>query len=491
MGVIKRQGIKNTVVGYVGILIGFVNLILIQPHFLTKEELGLTRVLYSFSLLVAMFVPLGINNATLRYFPMFRDDKKGHHGFFAFMNLFPFVGFLLAAAGLWFFQDFILDQYRRESPLFITFFRYVFPLVFVSAFINTLTVYCNAHLKSTVPSFLNDIGVRLMTIAVVSVYYLKWITLDQFVAAFVLLYVVQLLLLVLFIFSFDKPSFRIDWPVFREKRFMELIRYGMLLWFAGIASLGLKYFDSVMIGKYMPLAFVGIYTIAAFIPTVIEAPLVAFEKIASPKISYAWSLDDKKQIESIYHQSSLYLFLAGGWLFLLINANVDALYTFLPEGYSDGKWVVFIISLGTLFNMATGLNAPILFNSDKYRYGAFFLIVLAVLVLVLQMTFIPRFGLSGAAWATALASITYNILLMISVWRFFGLQPFDRRNLKVLVIFSLTYLLTFILPDVGNAYLSILIRSVILTLVYAAGVKAWKVVPELEAELMSKFRKAS
>ena len=71
MGVIKRQGIKNTIATYIGFVIGFVNLIVIQPHLLTKEELGLTRILYSFSLLIAMFVPLGIGNATTRFFPMF------------------------------------------------------------------------------------------------------------------------------------------------------------------------------------------------------------------------------------------------------------------------------------------------------------------------------------------------------------------------------------------------------------------------------------
>jgi hypothetical protein len=59
MGVIKRQGIKNTIATYIGFVIGFVNLIIIQPNFLSKEELGLTRVLYSFALLVAMFVPMG------------------------------------------------------------------------------------------------------------------------------------------------------------------------------------------------------------------------------------------------------------------------------------------------------------------------------------------------------------------------------------------------------------------------------------------------
>ena len=488
MGVIKRQGIKNTISGYLGILIGFVNLIIIQPHFLTKEELGLTRILFSFSLLVAMFVPLGIGNATLRFFPLFRDEKKGHHGFFTFMNLFPLFGFLLSMLAVWLLKDFIFNQYRKESPLFLDYFNYIFPLIFFNAFINTLTVYCNANLKSTIPSYLNDLGVRLMTIAVVSAYFIKWLSLNQFIFAFVMIYAIQFVFLIGYIFYFDKPSLRIDWPVFKEKQVVHLVRYGLLLWFAGIASLGLKYFDSVMIGRYMPLAALGIYTIAAFIPTVIEAPLVAFEKIASAKISYAWSVNDRTQINAIYHQSSLYLFLLGSWLFLMINSNVDALYSFLPSGYEAGKWVVLIISIGTLFNMATGLNAPILFNSERYRYGAFFLIALAILVLLLQLWLIPLFGLEGAATATAFASIAYNSMLMFTVWKLFGLQPFDRQNLKVLFLLLVTYGLTFLIPATPFAILTIAINSTIISIVFALGIHYLKIIPELEEELLEKTK---
>jgi O-antigen/teichoic acid export membrane protein len=235
----------------------------------------------------------------------------------------------------------------------------------------------------------------------------------------------------------------------------------------------------------MPLAFLGIYTIAAFIPTVIEAPLVAFEKIASAKIAYAWSVDDRKQINEIYHQSSLYLFLLGAWLFLMINGNTNALYTFLPTGYDEGKWVVLIISVGTLFNMATGLNAPILFNSERYRYGAFFLIALAIIVLALQMWLIPLYGLEGAAMATAAASIAYNTMLLITVWRLFGLQPFDARNLKVLAVFVFTYTCSFQLPHIANPYLSIACNSLLLSVVYAAGIHWLKIVPELEQQVFN------
>ncbi|MBL7925081.1 MAG: oligosaccharide flippase family protein, partial [Bacteroidia bacterium] len=243
MGVIKRQGIKNTIATYIGFAIGFVNLIVIQPNFLSKEELGLTRVLYSVALLIAMFVPLGIGNATTRFFPLFKNTDKRHHGYLGFMLLFPLLGFLLAAAGLLLFRNLIMSRYAAESPLFNEFFYYVFPLTFFVSFISVLSIYCSSNYKSTIPTYLNDIVVRLLTIVVVSGYYLKWLNLDQFIAAFTGIYALQLIGLLLYIFYFDRPGFKIDWPFFRAQKFMVLIRYGLLLWFASVASIGLKYFD--------------------------------------------------------------------------------------------------------------------------------------------------------------------------------------------------------------------------------------------------------
>lgn len=487
MGVIRRQGIKNTITGYIGILIGFVNLVVVQPHFLTKEELGLTRILYSFALLVAMFVPLGIGNATLKYFPLFKDSEKKHHGYFGFMNLFPIIGFILSALTIYLLKDLILNSYRKESPLLLEFFNYVFPLIFFNSFISVLSVYCNANYKSTIPSFINDVGVRLMTIAVVSIYFLRWINLDQFIFSFVMIYGVQLLLLFVYIFSFERPGFKIDWESFRQKRMFDLIRYGLLLWFASVASIGLKYFDSIMIGKYISLSAVGIYTVAAFIPTVIEAPLNALDRIASAKISFAWTSGDKSQIDEIYHKSSLYMFLLGGFLFLLINLNIHTLLTFLPDGFQQGEFVVLIISIGTLFNMATGLNSPILLNSDKYRYGAFYLITLAILLILLQRIFIPHYGIIGAAIATTCASVIYNTMLFITVYSFFKLQPFNKKNLQVLAIIIVIFFSIYFIPHLSNRIFDMAIRIGATSIAYITFVYVLKIVPEFH-KILSKFR---
>jgi O-antigen/teichoic acid export membrane protein len=282
-----------------------------------------------------------------------------------------------------------------------------------------------------------------------------------------------------YIFYFDRPGFKVDWAYFRSKQVGHLVRYGLLLWFAGVASIGLKYFDAIMIGQYMPLAFVGIYTVAAFIPTIIEAPLNAFDRIASSKIAFAWQEGNMEEIRSIYQKSSLYMFLFGGLLFLNVNLNIDDLLGFLPKGYQDGASVVLILSMGSLFNMATGLNAAVLFTSEKYRYGAWFLIALAIVVVVLQALLIPLWGMNGAAMATCLASFFYNGLLFWFVRKHFGLQPFGRENtlllLLILVLFSIGYLI----PSSGNPLVNILLKGTFVSGLYLGWVYRQNLAPEV------------
>ncbi|MFZ7145970.1 MAG: lipopolysaccharide biosynthesis protein, partial [Bacteroidota bacterium] len=356
-------------------------------------------------------------------------------------------------------------------------------LIFFNAFIAIVSVYCNANYKSTIPSFLNDIGVRVAMIVIVGIYFLRIITLDQFMAAYIGIFGLQLILLLVYIFYFDKPSFKIDWPSFREKKMFELIRYGLLLWFASVASIGIKNLDVIILPKYLSLDMVGIYAIAAFIPTVIEAPINALDRIAAPKISFAWNANDKSQIQEIYHKSSLYLFLFGGFLLINILTNIHTVLEFLPQGFQKGEPVVVIFSIGALINMATGINGSILNTSAKFRYGAFYLILLAVLLVGFQFVFIPVFGIIGAALATTSAQVIYNVLVFITIYKFFGLQPFNRQNLQVLFIVGFTCLLAYILPHFSNRYLDIGVRTAIVSSVYFGSVYFMKVVPEFHKHL--------
>ncbi|MBL0095664.1 MAG: polysaccharide biosynthesis C-terminal domain-containing protein [Bacteroidetes bacterium] len=136
------------------------------------------------------------------------------------------------------------------------------------------------------------------------------------------------------------------------------------------------------------------------------------------------------------------------------------------------------MSTGSLFNMATGLNAAILFTSDKYQYGAVFLIVLAVFVLGLQVLLIPIYGMIGAALATVLASFFYNGLLFWFVKKHFNLQPFEKENTLLLLLIIFLFAIGWFLPSTGNPLLNIAYKGTLVSGIYIAVVYFKNLAPE-------------
>lgn len=480
MGIIQKQGIQNTIISYIGILVGFVNLIVIQPFFLSPEEIGLTRILFSFSSLIAVFLPLGIGNIIFRYFPKFRNEEKGHHGFLGFVLLFPVAGLLIVTALLYLLKGFFISQYIEQSRLFTEYYDYVLPFSFVLGLINILTIYSSSLFKTTFPALLNDVLVRILTIAVISAYFLRWINIDLFIMFFVFVYVIQLGILIIYIISIDKPSLKIDIKLIKELNVGEMLQYCFLLAFASIAGLGLRYLDAIMIGKYMALSYVGIYTIASFIPAVMEAPLNSLDKIAYSKIANALVHNNKKEIEDIYFKSSKYLLLIGGLLFLGLNINIHSLLSFLPEDYHQGGMVVLIISVGTLINLASGTNNSLIYSSEHYKFGAFLLIFLVGVAFINNIILIPLYGIEGAAIATAISTFLNSLLRFIFIWKIFKLQPYDFKTLKLIVLIIFCFTVNYFIGKFENVLLDIFFRSLILTAIYTGGIYLLKIAPEFE-----------
>jgi len=490
LGIVQRQGIINSIITYTGILIGFISLLIIQPLFLTTEEIGLTRVLFSFSALVATFMPFGMNSITLKYFPYFRNRDKGHYGFFGLMLILPIAGFACFSTVLWLLKGFIISQYSEQSALFTEYFYYIFPLTFFLSLISVLNAYSYSLFKTSFPGLLNDVIVRILSIGLFTLYFIKVIDRDQFIMLFTSIYGLQFITLIVYIFIIDNPSFKIDHAFLTEQQPRQMIKFGLLLSFAALSSLGLKYLDVVMLGKYVPLSLVGIYAICSFIPTVIEAPLSALEKIGLAKISEAWSKNNMEDIRSIYFKSSKYLFLAGGLFFLLINLNIDALFQIIAKKeFAVGKYVVLIISTGTLINMATGINDSIIFTSEKYIYGTYLLITLFFIAIVNNLIFIPRFGINGAAFATALSAVVFNMLKFLFIWKNFHLQPFNRQTILIAVVIVVTYLLASQVPAFSLPVWSIIIKSLVITIIYIALVMGLRILPNYQQFIQDFFKR--
>lgn len=492
MGVIKRQGIKNTIITYTGILIGAINIIFIQPKLLTPEELGLTRLLYDFAYLIGLAVPLGLPNIIVKFFPFFKDKDNKHNGFAGFVLLVFFIGFIISAICLLIFKPGITGYYQEKAKLFVDYFIFIIPFTFIVSSITITTAYCQALFKSTIPSFLNDICLRLGTIVITIMYFNKWISLDSYVYFFIGLYAIELLIIIGYIFLVDRISFIPNKEILKSYPVKKMMRFGLLLCLASFASIALRKIDALFLGT-TSLGLVAVYTTAVFIASFIEVPLGALERISHTKIADNFAKNNFNEIEKIYKDSVKYLLIIGGLLFIGINACTKYVYQIgqLPDTYMQCLDVVYIVSIGALINISTGINSAIMFYSKYYVLGTVLLVITLIITVILNLILIPVYGIYGAAIASASGSLIYNFVKFMFIYNKFKFQPYTSNSLIIFGIIVICSVLTYVLPEFSSkAFVNLLIKGSVLTLIYTGAIYQFKLAPEIFDMIKSKIKKA-
>lgn len=492
MGVIKRQGIKNTIITYIGIIIGAVNIIFIQPKLLTPEELGLTRLLYDFAYMIGLAVPLGLPNIIVKFFPFFKDKENRHHGFAGFILFVFFIGFIVSAGILLAFKPNITAHYQEKAKLFVDYFSFIIPFTLIVSAITVTTAYCQALFKSTIPSFLNDICLRLGTIVITILYFNKLITLDYYVYCFIGLYLIELLIIIGYILLVDKISLKPKRKAFETHSIKNILRFGLLLCFASFASIALRKVDALFLGT-TSLALVAVYTTAVFIASFIEVPLGALERISHTKIADNFAKENYLEIEKIYADSVKYLLLIGGLLFLGINACTKYVYQIgqLSDLYLQCMDVVYIVSIGAFINISTGINSAIMFYSKYYVLGTILLVGTLIITIILNLWLIPKCGIYGAAIASAAGSFIFNFVKFIFIYIKFKFQPYNKNSLMILLLVVVCTCLVYLIPDITSiALVNLFVKGSLVTLLYVGIIYQLKLAPELFVMLKEKLIKS-
>ncbi|MEJ2593578.1 MAG: oligosaccharide flippase family protein [bacterium] len=467
MGLIGKQSIAGTIYSYIGVILGFVITAILYTRALTTEQVGLFRVIVSYATLFAMFGSLGFNAVTIKLFTHFRNPEKGHHGFLSLSLLVSLAGFLLSAAIYIALKTFILERGVEKSALFDQYFYYVVPLIFFTLFFNTFDTYYRVLYNAVKGIMVKEVAQRLAILIVILAYFYDFITFHETV----LLYLIALIFPSVWLFGslarhkqlFIRPDWKFITPDLRREMF-NVGFFGILASFSGVLVLNI---DILMINHLAGLSAAGIYTVTFYFGTLILIPLRTMGKISAVVIADAWKANDLETIASIYRKSSLSLSLIGFLLFIGIWGNIDNVFQMISEAYLPGKWVILFIGLANLTDVALGINPHIIVNSKHYRFLSYSLIFFAACLIIFNIVLIPIYGIVGAAIASLLSKVIFNGIKFLFLFRKFGLQPFNRKYLLLIVISLAAYGVSLLLPALSNYIVDIIVRSTLITIVFA------------------------
>jgi O-antigen/teichoic acid export membrane protein len=212
------------------------------------------------------------------------------------------------------------------------------------------------------------------------------------------------------------PAHRFDPRAARFSMFLQLLRYGRHTFVANTAGQVVAQGPSVLIGHFLPTAFVGYYAIPN---RLIQVAITALDSVTSVSSSNSAELLVKGETQTIarmgvlVNRYCLSVFLPIATILWLYRNNVIETWIRNPVYVTQSAPLVPILLLGALFVLVGQVNtASILYGLGRHNGYARGLLVEGCLSVVALAYVIPRYGiLAAAAVAVALMILDRGVYL--------------------------------------------------------------------------------
>jgi O-antigen/teichoic acid export membrane protein len=469
MGIIARQATLNTLLAYIGIALGFVNVVVLYPRVLQADEFGLTRLLVSIATIAAQVAQLGAENTVIRYFPYFRDPARDHRGMLGQLLVFATAMGLLAALVLLALHGYFTQVFADRNALYSTHGLLLLPLVLSEVYFILLRSYSRSLRRTVQPTFIREFVLRILQTVLIAVQAWHPMPFGQFMIVYTSIFIVCTGLLVVDLYR--AGAWRIGWKQrWMPKRLRRsMATYSLFTLSASLAGIVLGNMDQLMIGALLganALTYVAHYAVAFYFGSVIATPARAVQQAAVPLLADAWKRRDMATIASLYRRSSLVQLLISGFFFVLIWVGVDDLFILLPQEYAGAADVVIVVALAYLITSAVQMGVGIISMSRAYKLDAISSFSMLAINFVADFFLIRSMGIIGAAWATLIALVSVNIFRTWFLWRRYQLWPFDSRALLVVgLILGLCFALPWV-PLTGDALMDMVLLGLLATATY-------------------------
>lgn len=461
MGIVQRQSIKNTIITFLGFGIGAINALFLYTHFLGKLHYGIVATVLSGANIMMPLMAFGAQNTLIRFFSSYKDQKERDE-FLTFMLFLPLALIVPIGLGFYILYDDISQSWIQENPTLKPFFWLIPIIGLFMAYFEVFYAWAKVHMQSVMGNFISEVLVRIIVMLLLIGVHFDWIAKDTFVYCVVLAYFAQMIAMKLYAISVKMPVFRFVIP----KNVKEIIQYSFFIIVSGGVAVMLVDFDKVMIPQYKDISQNALYAVAIFISTVIAVPSRAMTQIIGPITAKLMTENKHDELNDLYKKSAINLQVIGGFIMLLIFVNIKEMYQLIPEDYSGGILVVFLIGLSKFYDVLLGNNNSIIVNTKHYQTVLLFGVFTVVLMIVLNMIFIPLYGIEGSAFATLITVMIYNTIKLIYVIKKMNLYPFTFKTLESLGILVLCFVLFYFWDFPFHSIINIGLKSILVGILY-------------------------
>ena len=449
-------------------IFGYVYSIIIARS-LAPSEIGILAVAAGVLGFVIMFANLGIPLGVLRYIPFYKSkgqEAKVKGTLLGGIGL-NLVSSIIFGVGLFFAADFIGMGIYNEPVIvnLIKLFSIAVPLatissLFIISFQGFKTIKYRVLTRNVMENFtkiavfvvLFFIGFRVMAAAL----------------ALVLSYLISLLLAFYFLEKKVYPFVRTKLKAKFELR--ELLNFSWPLFAATFFALLLTTIDMFMLGYFLNTAAVGIYSMSVTLSRIILVVNESLIILFLPIVTGYFAVGKREEMTLFFKTVTRWIFLFSvPILVFTILYAIPLLEAFYGATFVPGFMALSILITGFFFVGAVGPTQDMLKAIGKPRYDLINTIIAAGANIVLNLTLIPLYGITGAAIATASSYILWNVLSLVEVYLVLKIHPYSWAYFKPIIALAITTVPLWFLRNAVDVNLFDFPLNIVLLFVFSGG----------------------
>ncbi len=482
MGIVLKQSFINTLILFSGFAIGGLNVLFLFTHFLHEDYFGLITFLLSTANIILPLLVFGMQHTIIKYYSSYKT-KNEQDAFLITSFYIPLVVIIpLALVGTYFYET-IANWLSVENPMIKKYTYLIFIVAIFMGYFEVFYAWTKVQFNSVFGNFIKEIFARICTSLLLFAVYFNWISNEQFIYAIVIVYALRALIMKLYALYVYKPKLIIKLPA----NIKEILSFSIYIIVAGSAAGILLEIDKFMIPQMEQIAQVAYYSVGIYIASVVAIPTRAMQQITSPITAKDMNEDNIDDVEKLYKQTSINLLVIGGLLFLFINLNINDLYEIINKPqFTKGIWIVLLISVAKLLELALGTGNAILVNSKYYKIFFYLSLAMALSVIVLNKWLIEWIGISGAALATLIVVFVYSIIKILYVKAKLKIQPFGSNTVKLILIISFIFMVFYFWNFSFHPIMNIILKCLIIGIIYVLLIKKFKISEDINS-LISKY----
>jgi O-antigen/teichoic acid export membrane protein len=173
----------------------------------------------------------------------------------------------------------------------------------------------------------------------------------------------------------------------------------------------------LVLGAFAAPDSLGVYSAADRLAQLVVFPLSVVNLTLAPTFATLYQTDNSSGLQRLVTRSARLVLLTSTPIALALIFGSHWFLLLFGSGFSGGEIPLIILCIGQLVNATMGSVGYLLIMTGHGRDAAIGIGIGAGANLLLSLSLVPLFGVDGAAMASALSLMLWNVTLAVFVWK--------------------------------------------------------------------------